>query len=63
MKKCGLRRAFTYGGTPSSLLAQMDKEDEFNRNIGIQDQFRADRQNTFQAQADTVSGMTGVSGI
>lgn len=61
MKKCGLRRAFTYGGTPSSLLAQMDKEDEFNRSIGIQDQFRADRQSALQARAGDVSGMTGVS--
>ncbi|RXL51023.1 hypothetical protein EO238_34175, partial [Citrobacter sp. AAK_AS5] len=40
----------------------MDKEAEYRRNVGIQDQFRADRQNTFQAQADAVSGMTGVSG-
>lgn len=55
MKKCGLRRAFTYGGTPSSLLAQMDKEDEFNRNIGIQDQFRADRQSALQARAGVTS--------
>ncbi len=61
MKKCGLRRAFTYGGTPSSLLAQMDKEDEFNRSVGIQDQFRADRQSALQARAGDVSGMAGVS--
>lgn len=56
MKKCGLRRAFTYGGTPLSLLAQMDDEEkkkaELVRSIGIQDQFRADRQNTLQAQVD-----------